>query len=125
MATKGESSEERPVRAASPETPSPTPEPVRIAKVEDDEDNSANEAADEDLENNHAEIWKAEKAGEGYFVPLRIWCASVIFPLCAGSFGPMASAFGICALAGSWRVNNVTTAADGMSVGTEVKDPKW
>lgn len=125
MATRTENSEERPIRTESTEPPTPTVDPVIPAKVEDEEDNAANDDANHDLENNEAEIWKAEKAGEGYFVPIHIWCASVIFPLFAGSFGPMASAFGICALAGSWRVENVTTAPDGMLVGTYVKDPKW
>jgi potassium channel subfamily K len=125
MTTRTEISEERPVRIESAGSSSPTVDPVIPTKVEDEEDNAANDYANDDLENNEAEIWKAEKAGEGYFVPIHIWCASVIFPLCAGSFGPMTSAFGICALAGSWRVENVTIAPDRMLVGTEMKNPKW
>jgi potassium channel subfamily K len=110
------------IEASEPQSPSP--DSTVPAQNEDEEKSIASDAADEELENDQ-DIWEAEKAGEGYFVPIYIWCASIIFPLCAGSFGPMASAFGVCAMAGSWRVDNVTKAADNMLVGTEIKDPKW
>lgn len=124
MAARTKNSDEQPIRSNSTEPPSPRVDPATTADDEAEERNTANEDPG-DLENNEEEIWKAEKAGEGYFVPLRIWCASVIFPLCAGSFGPMSSAFGICALAGSWRVQNLTQAPDNMMVGTDIKDPAW
>jgi potassium channel subfamily K len=97
---------------------------TETTKNDDEENNTAIEDVDEDL-GIDTDVWKAEKAGEGYFVPALIWCASVIFPLCAGSFGPMSSAFGICAVAESWRVENVTKAADNMLVGAAVPEPKW
>jgi len=124
MATSAKNSEEQPMQIEASERQSPGPDSTVPAQNEDEEESIASEAADEELENDQ-DIWEAEKAGEGYFVPIYIWCASIIFPLCAGSFGPMASAFGVCALAGSWRVDNVTKAADNMLVGTEIKDPKW
>jgi potassium channel subfamily K, other eukaryote len=49
----------------------------------------------------------------------------VLFPLCAGCFGPMASAFGVSALSESWKVQNLTKASDNMLVGTDLTIPKW
>ncbi len=93
MATGAKDSDEQPIRADSREQPV-------TASDEAGERDSANDVVG-DLDENDMNVWEAEKAGEGYFVSLRIWCASVIFPISAGSFGPMASAFGICALAES------------------------
>ena len=88
-------------------------------------DSTVIEAAKGDLESNYENIWRAEKCGEGYFMRLSIWCASTIFSLCAGCFGPMVTAFGICAVAESWRIANVTQVPDKMFVGTDIKDPRW
>jgi potassium channel subfamily K, other eukaryote len=123
MATGMENSDERAVRAASAEPPSPDADKITFQDAAD-ETNAANGDV-ERLESNELDIWEAEKAGEAYFVPIRIWCASVLFPLCAGCFGPMASAFGICALTGSWKVQNLTKAADNMLVGTDITIPAW
>jgi potassium channel subfamily K len=117
MATGAKESDEQPIRPDSRDQPVTTNDDAGKR-------NSANEVVG-DLDKNEMDVWEAEKAGEGYFVPLRIWCASVIFPISAGSFGPMASAFGICALAESWRVENLTKAADDMLVGTDIAEPKW
>jgi potassium channel subfamily K len=125
MAASAKNSEEQDIQIEASESQSPDPDSTVPAQNEDEEKSIANEAADEEELKNDQDIWEAEKAGDGYFVPIYIWCASIIFPLCAGSFGPMASAFGVCALAGSWRVDNVTKATDNMLVGTEIKDPKW
>jgi hypothetical protein len=53
----------------------------------------------------------------------RWWFASTAFPLIAGTFGPMASAFSICALAVHWRVEIPPGAAE--QNGIELPDPKW
>jgi potassium channel subfamily K len=120
MAAGAKNSDEQPIRSNSREQPSPSP----TANDEAEERDAANKVVG-DLEKNEVDVWEAEKAGEGYFVPIRIWCASVIFPISAGSFGPMASAFGICALAESGRVENLTKAANNMMVGTDIGEPKW
>ena len=117
MATGTKDSDEQPICSDSGDQPV-------TANDEAGERNSANEVVG-DLDKNDKDVWEAEKAGEGYFVPLRIWCASVIFPISAGSFGPMASAFAICAMAESWKVENLTKAADNMLVGTDIGEPKW
>jgi len=124
MAPSAKTSEEQPIRSDGPEPQSSRQDTAMPSNDEDEENNIANVDTEEDLEN-YKGIWEAEKAGEGYYVPIYIWCASVIFPLCAGSFGPMASAFGICALAESWRVDNVNKAGNNMLVGTDIEDPKW
>jgi potassium channel subfamily K len=124
MATSAKSSDEQPMRSVStaPSSPEPDQKSLKIAAVDENDD------ADEDvegLESSEVDVWEAEKAGEGYFMPIRVWCASVLFPLCAGCFGPLASAFGICAITHSWKVQDLVKAPDNMYVGTDVKDPEW
>ncbi|KAI4715701.1 voltage-gated potassium channel [Aureobasidium sp. EXF-10727] len=55
--------------------------------------------------------------------PNRYWFESTACPLIAGTFGPMASAFSICALSSSWRVyippGGIVTNS------TTIDDPKW
>jgi potassium channel subfamily K len=53
----------------------------------------------------------------------RWWFAHTAFPLIAGTFGPMASAFSICALAVHWRVYIPPAAAE--QNGDPIDDPKW
>ncbi|KAK2013336.1 ion channel protein [Colletotrichum eremochloae] len=58
-----------------------------------------------------------------HLYPSRWWFASSAFPMIAGTLGPVASAFSICALVRPWRQHylpgtDITTAAF-------VKDPKW
>jgi potassium channel subfamily K len=124
MATSAKDSEEQPVRTDAPESESPRQSSIIPVNNRDEENVTEKEDVVQEPESKEA-IWEAEKAGEGYYVPIYIWCASIVFPLCAGCFGPMASAFGICALAETWRVENVTKAADGMRVGTDIEDPEW
>ncbi|KAJ5624366.1 hypothetical protein N7510_000675 [Penicillium lagena] len=50
----------------------------------------------------------------------RWWLASTAYPLAAGTFGPMASAFNICSLAQTWRMQ---IQSDGGAV--DIPDPKW
>lgn len=49
----------------------------------------------------------------------RWWLASTAYPLIAGTFGPMASAFNICSLAQPWRMNLITGGS------LDIPDPKW
>ncbi|KAF7340854.1 hypothetical protein MSAN_02114900 [Mycena sanguinolenta] len=58
-----------------------------------------------------------EEEEVGYFQPKRWWFTSTAFPLVAGTFGPLANFFSICALTQSWR----QYVADGSSI----PDPTW
>lgn len=54
----------------------------------------------------------------------RWWFITTLFPLVAGTFGPVGTAFSICALAQSWRIAtdpNNTTEQQGL----ELSDPSW
>ena len=53
----------------------------------------------------------------------RWWFASTAFPLVAGTFGPMASAFNLCALVENWRVSIPDGGTEGHA--TDVPDPRW
>jgi potassium channel subfamily K len=114
MATRPQNSEEQPIREL-PEIPDPRLDGGTL--VSHAETLSANKHRNSKTFADSTSIWKAEKDGEGYFVPAHIWFASVVFPLFAGAFGPMSSAFGICALAEPWRVDSLSHA--------DVENPKW
>lgn len=62
--------------------------------------------------------------GQAFLDPSRWWFASTAFPLVAGTFGPMASAFSICALVQSWRVD-IPPGANESHGSVKVSDPKW
>ncbi|KAL6713526.1 hypothetical protein ACLMJK_008991 [Lecanora helva] len=69
---------------------------------------------------------EVEKEDEQAFLnPSRWWFASTAFPLLAGTFGPMASAFNICALIEHWRVEIPPGLGANESHGNDVRDPKW
>jgi potassium channel subfamily K len=53
----------------------------------------------------------------------RWWFASTACPLIAGTFGPIANAFSICALVEKWRVYIPPGGDEGH--GSTVEDPKW
>ena len=53
----------------------------------------------------------------------RWWLASTGCPLIAGTFGPLANAFSICALARSWRVSIVPGQTE--ASGDRITDPPW
>ncbi|KAL2069586.1 hypothetical protein VTL71DRAFT_14265 [Oculimacula yallundae] len=83
-----------------------------------------------DVENRKGENGDGEgDAGVGdedeqdFLDPSRWWFASTAFPLIAGTFGPMASAFSICALVVTWRVEipEGKTEAEGV----RLPDPSW
>ncbi|KAJ5220148.1 hypothetical protein N7468_009352 [Penicillium chermesinum] len=50
----------------------------------------------------------------------RWWLASTAYPLTAGTFGPMASAFNVCCLAQTWRMK-----PDSSGGYLNIPDPKW
>ena len=52
-----------------------------------------------------------------------IWYAGTVFPLSAACFGPMASAFNICALAEEWRVLIPPAGTEAQE--TAIADPSW
>jgi len=66
---------------------------------------------------------EAEEDEETFLEPSRWWFASTAFPLVAGTFGPMASAFSICALVVHWRVWIPDGGVE--EHGVYIDDPKW
>ncbi|KAF7333507.1 hypothetical protein MVEN_02366900 [Mycena venus] len=58
-----------------------------------------------------------EEEEVGYFQPKRWWFTSTAFPLVAGTFGPLANFFSVCALTQTWR----QYVADGSGI----PDPRW
>ncbi|OCL04822.1 voltage-gated potassium channel [Glonium stellatum] len=87
-------------------------------------DGPIQEAAEDIERNPYEEAQKQEEKEEQDFLdPGRWWFASTACPLIAGTFGPMANAFSICALVQNWRVSlpqGVTEAH-----GVDIKDPHW
>ena len=77
-----------------------------------------------DIENQKVGENDAKEEDEQAFLePSRWWFASTAFPLIAGTGGPMASAFSICALAIQWRVFIPEGATE--AGGIHIADPKW
>ena len=64
-----------------------------------------------------------EEEEKSFLVPARWWYASTAFPLLAGTFGPMANAFSICALVENWRVAIPPEGTE--EHGIDIPDPKW
>ncbi|KAK3177457.1 hypothetical protein Dsin_033180 [Dipteronia sinensis] len=58
-----------------------------------------------------------------HHLPTRWWYASTAFPLLAGTFGPMANAFSICALVENWRIEVPPEGTEGH--GINIPDPTW
>ncbi|KAI1455034.1 voltage-gated potassium channel [Annulohypoxylon moriforme] len=58
-----------------------------------------------------------------YLDPSRWWFASAAFPMIAGTLGPVASAFSICALVRNWR-QHILPGSD-VAKAIYVKDPPW
>ncbi|KAF3390630.1 Outward-rectifier potassium channel TOK1 [Penicillium rolfsii] len=50
----------------------------------------------------------------------RWWLASTAYPLAAGTFGPMSSAFSICSLSQPWRMEILPGGGE-----RDIPDPKW
>ncbi|KAB8293839.1 hypothetical protein EYC80_009320 [Monilinia laxa] len=66
---------------------------------------------------------KTKDDEDAFLEPSRWWFASTAFPLVAGTFGPMASAFSICALVVRWRVSIPLGGVE--EHGIYIDDPKW
>ena len=64
-----------------------------------------------------------EQEEDNFLMPARWWYASTGIPLVAGTFGPMANAFSICALVENWRVQIPPGGTE--EHGIDIKDPKW
>ncbi|KAF2397489.1 voltage-gated potassium channel [Trichodelitschia bisporula] len=69
-----------------------------------------------------------EEAEQDFLDPMltaysRWWFASTACPLIAGTFGPMANAFSICALVEPWRASIPEGSSE--NHGEPVKDPGW
>ncbi|KIW07875.1 uncharacterized protein PV09_01788 [Verruconis gallopava] len=87
-------------------------------------DEPLREVAEEMEENQYEGEDKEEQdAEEDFLDPSRWWFTSTACPLIAGTFGPMASAFSICALVVYWReyIPEGGTEAHG----EPIKDPAW
>ncbi|KAF2741329.1 potassium channel-like protein [Polyplosphaeria fusca] len=81
--------------------------------------------AAQDVERNGREEDKklAEEEEQDFLDPSRWWFASTACPLVAGTFGPIANAFSICALVEKWRVYIPPGADEGH--GQKIEDPAW
>lgn len=64
-----------------------------------------------------------EEEVKSFLQPARWWYASTAFPLVAGTFGPMANTFSVCALVQYWRVELPPGGTE--AHGIDIKDPKW
>ncbi|KAH0844059.1 hypothetical protein AYO21_02185 [Fonsecaea monophora] len=64
-----------------------------------------------------------EEQERNFLMPARWWYASTGVPLVAGTFGPMANAFSICALVENWRVEIPPGGTE--EHGIDIKDPGW
>ena len=55
--------------------------------------------------------------------PIHMWAVTTLFPLMAGTFGPIANMFNICAISVPWRlkVDPDSTQANGV----KIPDPPW
>ncbi|KAH9907500.1 hypothetical protein F4778DRAFT_769001 [Xylariomycetidae sp. FL2044] len=60
---------------------------------------------------------------QGHLDPTRWWVASAAFPMIAGTLGPVASAFSICALVRNWR-QKIEPGSD-VTKAVFVPDPPW
>jgi potassium channel subfamily K len=83
------------------------------------------QAAADDVERNvyEADYKQAEEEEQDFLDPSRWWFASTACPLIAGTFGPIANAFSICALVVKWRVFMPPGVDE--AHGTPIEDPKW
>ncbi|RMY05659.1 hypothetical protein D0868_06285 [Hortaea werneckii] len=64
-----------------------------------------------------------EELVQDYNAPIRWYMLATLFPLIAGTFGPMASMFNICAIAIPWRL--IVDPDSPQSQGEHINDPRW
>lgn len=62
---------------------------------------------------------------DDFLQPSHWWFASVACPLLAGTFGPMASGFNICALVQYWRQTIPPGQYAIVEQGHKIPDPSW
>lgn len=86
------------------------------------DDNYAQSASEDGNEESREEKEMREEK-QAFLAPTRWWFASTAFPLVAGTFGPMASAFSIVALVIKWRTIVPEGGLD--PDGIFVEDPEW
>ncbi|KAF1810942.1 voltage-gated potassium channel [Eremomyces bilateralis CBS 781.70] len=70
-----------------------------------------------------AEQKQKEKEEQDFLDPSRWWFASTAIPLIAGTFGPIANAFSICALVQSWR--SYIPEGKTENLAERIEDPRW
>ena len=81
-----------------------------------------NQDSPEKLEESYDQMDEEEQE-KNFLLPARWWHASTGIPLVAGTFGPMANAFSICALVEKWRVRIPKGGTE--EHGIDIKDPNW
>ncbi|KAF1349693.1 hypothetical protein BDV97DRAFT_173150 [Delphinella strobiligena] len=64
-----------------------------------------------------------EQAEEDHLSPASWYILSTLFPLIAATFGPMASAFSICAIVDLWRTTIISSSTE--AEGHRPADPAW
>ncbi|KAJ9660957.1 hypothetical protein H2201_006685 [Coniosporium apollinis] len=83
------------------------------------------EDAAQDVEHNPYEHQqKQEEEEQDFLDPSRWWLASTAIPLFAGTFGPIANGFSICALVENWRDHVPIGGAENVD-STPVRDPPF
>jgi hypothetical protein len=81
-----------------------------------------NEDSPQDLKDSYEKMGEEEDENN-FLMPARWWYASTGIPLVAGTFGPMANAFSVCALVENWRVRIPPGGTE--EHGIDIKDPEW
>ncbi|KAI0394229.1 voltage-gated potassium channel [Xylariaceae sp. FL0594] len=76
-----------------------------------------------DQDGHGQEVHHLAEGEELHLRPTRWYFASAVFPMVAGTLGPVASAFSICALVNHWR-QHVPPGAD-LTTAEFVDDPAW
>ena len=90
----------------------------------DDPISTESQKVDGKLGHNDSSSDVSEEEEERSFLhPSRWWFASTAFPLIAGTFGPIANAFSICALVENWR--SALPPGTTQEHGIDIKDPTW
>lgn len=82
----------------------------------------SNESSQKNQEETY-DMMSEEEQEKNFLMPARWWYASTGIPLVAGTFGPMANAFSICALVENWRVKIPPGGTE--EHGIDIKDPEW
>ncbi|KAI5866252.1 voltage-gated potassium channel [Durotheca rogersii] len=92
-----------------------------------DEQTQTINRSDDDNRGRNAIMSNHVQLGPGHPPSLRAntrwWFASAAFPMVAGTLGPVASAFSICALVESWRQH--IPPGGGLAAAVFVPDPRW